>query len=363
VSSIKDQTRVLFCCGGRSDEHEISLISAFEMLKALDDDRFEALIIGIDRAGAWRFCDPDDFVDGPIRADTIRLRAGQPDVLIAPQAERGRGTLYVDRQRIEFDVAFPILHGPYGEDGTIQGLFEMIGVPFVGAGTAASANCMDKERTKILCQAAGIPVTPWVVIRSPDELRAQREAIERLHLPLFVKPARAGSSVGVSRVDAVSQLPAAVAAALRFDSKCLIERAIAGREIECAVLGLCDSPKASIPGEVIPSPEAGFYSYEAKYLLEGGARLDVPANLGDAEVRRVQETAKAAFQTLECDGMARIDVFLSDGTIYLNEPNTIPGFTPISMYPKMWQASGLAYSDLLTRLIELAFERYGRERR
>ena len=350
---------VLVLCGGRSDEHEISLISAFEMLKALDRDRFEPILVGVAKSGSWHLCPPDDFAVGAIRADEIRLNEAHP-VVSLDTAHTGRGSLSADGQRVAFDVAFPLLHGPLGEDGTVQGLFEMLGVPYVGAGVAASANCMDKELTKTLAERAGIQVAPWVAVRDSDRPEEHHAIVSDLGLPLFVKPCRAGSSVGVSKVSHAHELVAAVAHALQFDTKCLVEQAIPGREIECAALGLFDDCQTSLPGEIIVSDEAGFYSYDAKYILADGARTVAPAELSDEQRDRVQALVTAVFRALEIDGMARVDVFLDGNQVYLNEANTIPGFTPISMYPKMWEASGLSYGDLLTRLIELAFQRAAR---
>ncbi len=350
--------RVLILCGGQSDEHEISLLSAHGVLPALDRQAYEPLLVGIAKTGRWHFCDPQDFTSGDIRADRIQLNESAPEALLSLRSETGRGQLVVNGQTHDFDVVFPILHGPNGEDGTIQGLLEILGLPYVGADVAASANCMDKERTKTLAVAAGIAVAPWVLVGRGEHPEQHRAAIEALDAPWFVKPARAGSSVGVHKVDVWHELPAAVEDACRYDSKVLVEQAIVGREIECAVLGLHAAPEVSLPGEIIVAPEAGFYSYEAKYLLADAARTEAPAQLSTGEVRAVQQLVARAYQVLEVDGMARIDVFLTaSGAVYLNEINTIPGFTPISMYPQMWGASGLAYDQLISRLLELAFER------
>ena len=364
VSSISPQLvrfdlrTVLILCGGQSDEHEISLISAQGVLAALDRRHYTPLLVGISRHGRWHFCDPENFTNGESRADRIALDVSAPEALLNPHAVEGRGELVVNGQTHHFDVAFPILHGPNGEDGTIQGLFELLEVPYVGADVAASANCMDKERTKTLAVGAGIAVAPWVTLRPDDAPESQRTAIEAMAAPWFVKPARAGSSVGVSKVHRWEALADALTEAFRFDDKVLVEQGIAGREIECAVLGLHEAPEVSLPGEVIVSPDAGFYSYAAKYLLPDAARTEAPAKLTAAETRAVQQLVTRAYSVLEVDGMARVDVFLTtSGAVYLNEINTIPGFTPISMYPQMWEASGLAYDELISRLLALAFER------
>ena len=349
--------RVLILCGGQSDEHEISLISAHGILAALDRSRFLPLVVGISKTGRWHFCDPAQFTLGAVRADEIRLDETAPEALLSPAAPANRGRLVVDGEAQDFDVVFPILHGPNGEDGTIQGLCEILGVPYVGADVAASANCMDKERAKTLAAAAGIPVAPWVTLTSGDQLTARRKAIEALAAPWFVKPARAGSSVGVHRIEQWNDLAAALEDALRFDDKVLIEQGLAGRELECAVLGLHGHPEVSLPGEIIVSPAAEFYSYDAKYLLADAARTEAPARLSVEETHAVQTLAADAVRCLEVDGMARVDMFLTATGVVLNEVNTIPGFTPISMYPKMWEASGLAYDRLISRLLELAFER------
>lgn len=350
--------KVLILCGGQSDEHEISLISAHGVLAALNRQDYEPLVVGISKTGRWHFCDPEGFSVGEIRADSIRLDETAPVALLNPRAVDGRGQLVVNDQTHDFDVVFPILHGPNGEDGTIQGLFEILSVPYVGADVAASANCMDKERTKTLAVGAGIPVAPWVTLTPGDTVEEQRAAIEALTTPWFVKPASTGSSVGVHKVERWQDLAAAVEDAFRFDNKVLVEQGIAGREIECAVLGLHHAPEVSFPGEIIVSPAAGFYSYAAKYLLADAARTEAPATLTVSERRAVQQLVARAYQVLEVDGMARVDVFLtSSGAVYLNEINTIPGFTPISMYPQMWEASGLAYDQLISRLLELAFAR------
>jgi D-alanine-D-alanine ligase len=349
--------RVLILCGGQSDEHEISLISAHGVLAALDRSRFTPQVVGISKTGQWHYCDPAAFSLGEVRADTIRLNESAPLALLSPSAAANRGRLIVGDTEHEFDVVFPILHGPNGEDGTIQGLFEIVGVPYVGADVAASANCMDKERTKTLAAGAGIAVAPWITVTSADELAGQRQAIEALAAPWFIKPARAGSSVGVHKVENWNGMAAALDDALRYDDKVLVEQSLSGRELECAVLGLHRNPEVSLPGEIIVSPEAGFYSYDAKYLLKDAARTEAPARLSVEETHAVQTLAAQAYQVLEVDGMARVDVFLTAEGVYLNEINTIPGFTPISMYPQMWEASGLKYDQLISRLLELAFER------
>ena len=354
---------VLILCGGRSAEHEISLISAKAIIDALDRKQFSPIIIGISKKGVWHLEEETSFYEGEFRADKIRLNEKRPTVLLQPFTDsKGRGVLLCEGKTLPFDVAFPMLHGQYGEDGTIQGVFSTIGVPYVGASPGASALCMDKVLLKALCRTAGIPVADFVWLSSPSELKAKKAEIERLGFPLFAKPPTQGSSVGVSKVTKMADLAAAVDTCFKYDSRCLLERAIVGREIECAVLGLHGKAKVALPGEIIPSPKIGWYSYEAKYLLADGAETVGPASLDPVLTKKVQDMALHVFNVTECDGMARVDLFIEKGshTIYLNEPNTIPGFTPISMYPKMWQASGMSYAELVTALLNLAFEKAAR---
>lgn len=352
---------VLILCGGRSDEHEISLISTKYILEALDRARFDPLIVGISKQGSWHLEEEKSFYRGEVRADKIRLNTDAPTVTLAPYSKEGRGVIQAGQRQSFFDVVFPILHGPFGEDGTLQGLLEIVDVPYVGSNCGSSWVCMDKHWTKLICKNYGIPTADFVSLTKLEDLEAQRKAIAALGFPVFVKPCRLGSSVGITKVTDAGQLPKAVETALYYDNKCLIEKGIRGREIECAVLGLCDSARASACGEIIPSAKAGWYSYEAKYLLSDGAELVIPAKIPDSEMKRIQDFCLKVYRALECDGMARVDVFYEgeNGGIYLNEVNTIPGFTPISMYPKLWQVSGLPYKELITELIRLAFLKQG----
>lgn len=350
---------LLIVCGGRSEEHEISLISAKCILDALDRTKFTPLVVGISREGVWYFEEEKTFFKGEFRADKIKLNTDAPTVTVAPFPKDGRGMLLVEGKSYFFDVVFPILHGPFGEDGTIQGMFDILNIPYVGSNCGGSWICMDKALTKTICQFEGIRVADFVLLRSSEDLSRVKGKLAEFGYPLFVKPCRMGSSVGVSKVKTAKELEPAIEMAFKHDSKILIEQAVIGREIECAVLGLNRSAKASLPGEVIPSKSIGWYSYEAKYLLQDGAEVVVPAHLSQPLVKKVQEFVLRVFDALECDGMARVDLFLEKGTdeLYLNEANTIPGFTPISMYPKMWQASGLPYQPLITQLVELAVQR------
>jgi D-alanine-D-alanine ligase len=312
--------------------------------------------VGIDKDGTWRRLPPTEFVvnrDDPAR--TALAPAGQ---VVALCCRDGRGWLVpaAGGEPWAVDVAFPVLHGTYGEDGTIQGLLAMMNIPCVGCDQTSSANCMDKAITKQVLTYAGIPVADGLIVTAGADSVTAAEVERQLGWPVFVKPARLGSSVGVSKVKVPGALRAALELAFRFDDKVLIERYMPGREVECAVLGN-SSPRAAVPGEVIPQHE--FYSYEAKYLDENGARLEAPAKLAPEVAARVQETAVQAFQAMGCTGLARVDFFLMpDGRLVVNELNTIPGFTRISMYPRLWQLSGLTYPQLVSELIRLAEERH-----
>jgi D-alanine-D-alanine ligase len=357
------RTRLVLVFGGRSAEHEISVASATSVMGALDPARFDVIAIGIDKEGRWhRVQALPSATDGSPELPSVRTKDGE---VVALSREPGDRALVSETgERAPIDVVFPVLHGPYGEDGTIQGMLELAGVPYVGAGVLASAVGMDKAVAKVLFAAAGLPVAPYLVVRAheweadPDAVRARAGA---LGLPLFVKPARLGSSVGVTKVKRTGDLPAAVGHALSFDTKVLIEASVeGGREIECSVLGN-EHPVASVPGEIVPTHE--FYSYEAKYVDEGGAALEIPARLPEEVVTRVQDMAVTAFEAVDCEGMARVDFFYREpAELIVNEINTIPGFTRISMYPKLWEASGLTYRELIDRLVDLALERHERTR-
>ncbi len=366
VSQRATRIHVGILFGGRSGEHEISLRSARSVVEAIDRDTYDISLIGIDHSGGWHLLDEAAFLQLTSVALPVVNNAGRQIILLpAP----GMAEL-IDPERPatpvrRLDVIFPVLHGPYGEDGTVQGFLELTDIPYVGAGVLGSAVGMDKDVQKRLLQAAGIPIAPFLTATrlawATDAPGLTKRAVE-LGLPLFVKPANLGSSVGITKVNTIDTLPAAVTAAFEYDDKVVIEKGLDAREIECAVLGN-DSPEASVPGEICPRAE--FYSYEAKYLDEDGAALKIPAPLSPTQAAAVRELAVRTFQLLECAGMARVDFFLerASGTLYVNEINTIPGFTTISMYPKMWAASGLAYGALISRLIELAQERHARRRR
>lgn len=378
---------VLF--GGRSGEHEVSLLSAASVLNAIDRSKYDVVPIGISKEGRWLASgESEKLLNGERAQDNPRhLRAGDPEstpgaavlargdsVLVPPEPtgqhhslipfESGAAERRPAHQAIDVDVIFPVLHGTFGEDGTIQGLLELAGIPYVGAGVLGSAAGMDKDVMKRLFAAAGLPIVKHVsVLRSQWEKEAKKvtKQIEsKLKYPVFVKPANLGSSVGISKAKDRKELGPAMDLAASYDRKIIIEQGVGGkkkaREIECSVLGN-DEPIASVPGEIVPVKE--FYDYAAKYLDEGSELL-IPAKLSKKLAKQIQEMAIAAFQAVDCAGLARVDFLLDPMSekLYLNEINTMPGFTAISMYPKLWAASGLEYPKLIDRLIELAMERH-----
>lgn len=346
-----ESLRVLILVGGRSGEHEISLISGKHVLNALDKKKFTPIIVVIQKDGSMTLGRPEDLQK---ISNNPRQVVSPKGTLISIQPFRttDRGPcLKAGDEFFEFDVAFPILHGPGGEDGTIQGLFELAEIPVVGCGVKTSAICMDKGITKSLCGLAKLPVVPFIEVHRGDN-------VPKLSwpYPVFVKPAHLGSSLGVTKVKKEADLRSACEAAFSLDEKILIEPAIEGREIEIALFGDRKNLVASPAGEI--RPKAEFYSYEAKYVDADGAELILPAKISPSELSKVQEIAKSVFKTLECRGMARIDFFMtSKGEFFLNEVNTIPGFTPISMYPKLMQLAGLEYPELLEKLIFLAMQK------
>jgi D-alanine-D-alanine ligase len=360
--------RVVVLFGGRSAEHEISVISARSVLDALDPERYEAIPIGVTKLGRWRLL-PAGPPALPAAATATELPGVEPSTgdEVALDQEPGRQAIVApDGSRTEIDVVFPVMHGPYGEDGSIQGFLEMAGVPYVGAGVLGSAVGMDKAMQKVLFADAGIPVVEHLVVHErdweSDPARVRSDA-GILGFPLFAKPAALGSSVGITKVHGPEALRPALEEAFRYGRKAVLERAVEGaREIECAVLGN-DDPVASVAGEIVPRGHE-FYDYEAKYLDEHGAELVIPADLPAEVLAEVRRLAVAAFRAIDGAGMARVDFFLTpEGRVLLNEVNTIPGFTSISMYPKLWEASGVAYPELVDRLIELAIERHEAERK
>jgi D-alanine-D-alanine ligase len=347
----KKRLRVGILFGGRSGEHEVSLASAASVLRGLDPDKYEAVPIGITKEGHWLIGGAaTKMLPEVLKGGQRVMMTADPTDAALIKLDGGGG------QRL--DLVFPVMHGTYGEDGTIQGLLDLAGLPFVGAGVLGSAIAMDKDVSKRLLQAAKIPVVPWMALQRSDWERQPEEvhkAVEKkFNYPVFVKPATLGSSVGMTKVHSRAELAPALNLAAEFAMKILVEQCIVGREIEVSVLGNHD-PQASVPGEIIPHRE--FYDYAAKYLEEG-TELVIPAKLQPPQVKKIQRYAIAAFRALELSGMARVDFFLEKkgGKIYLNEANTIPGFTAISMYPKMWEASGIPFRELIDRLIELALE-------
>lgn len=347
-----ERVRLVVLFGGRSAEHEVSCISALHVLRAADAERYDVVPIGITREGRW--------VES---TDAVAALGAGASALPSPDDSDGAEVdplpaILPPPQSADTVVVLPLLHGPMGEDGTVQGLLELAGVPYIGAGVLGSALCMDKAAAKDMAARYGLPQPRWRAVREhhitasfPDEV------INDLGLPLFVKPANLGSSIGVTKAHDPAELMAAIEEALRYDDHVVIEEAIAGREIEVAVLGNT-LPRASLPGEILPGAE--FYDFDDKYI-DGQADYRIPAPLTDAQTREVQALAIKAYEALRVDGMARVDFFLEETRGFLlNELNTIPGFTPISMYPKMWEASGLSYPDLIDELVRLALERHAR---
>ncbi len=359
--SKKIRVGILF--GGRSAEHEVSLLSAKSVVDAIDKNKYEVVLIGINKSGEWYLQkDMNLCLLNAKDANIIELKAADEHVTMVAK-ENGNPLVSLKGRPLDcgIDVIFPVLHGTYGEDGTIQGLLKLANIPFVGASVLASAVAMDKDVMKRLFRDANIPSAKFMVFHRHDGTIQFEDIEAKLGLPFFIKPANLGSSVGVSKVKNKAEFQAKIEHAFQYDRKILIEEFIEGREIECSVLGN-EHPIASLPGELIPQHE--FYSYEAKYLDENGALFEIPAKVTEAECKAIQELAKKAYKALCCEGMARVDMFLKkDGSVILNELNTIPGFTQISMYPKLWAASGLPYSELIDKLIELAIKRFEAEQK
>ncbi len=390
-----NKLRVGILFGGRSGEHEVSLLSAASVLKAIDKEKYEVVPIGITKDGRWLTSDDaENLLQGKLVLEARHLRAGDPEttqaaavlargeqVVVPPEPVRRQSGLVpfqseaaltrrASDRAINVDIIFPVLHGTFGEDGTIQGLLELADLPYVGAGVLGSAAGMDKDVMKSLFLAAGVPIVKHVtILRSAWEkqpARTQKLVESKLRYPVFVKPANLGSSVGISKAHNRKELGPAIEEAAKFDRKIVIEQGVGGkknkaREIECSVLGN-DEPTASIPGEIVPIKE--FYDYNAKYLDEG-SELIIPAKLTKAETKKIQELAIRSFKAVDCSGLARVDFLMDPMTrkIYLNEINTMPGFTAISMYPKLWAASGLEYSELIDKLIQFGLERHADKKR
>ncbi|AFM16648.1 D-alanine--D-alanine ligase [Mycolicibacterium chubuense NBB4] len=357
--------RVAVVYGGRSSEHAISCVSAGSILRNLDPERFEVVAVGITPEGSWVLTDgrPETLAITDGRLPGVDASSGTELALAADPGRRGQLVALGDGAAevlTSVDVVFPVLHGPYGEDGTIQGLLELAGVPYVGAGVLASAAGMDKEFTKKLLAAEELPIGDQVVLH-PREATLSFEDRERLGLPVFVKPARGGSSIGVSRVTSWDMLAPAIELARRHDPKVIVEAAVPGRELECGVLEFPDGRvEASTVGEIrvagVRGREDGFYDFETKYL-DDGAELDVPAKVDDSIAEQIRGLSIRAFRAIDCQGLARVDFFLTDAGPVINEINTMPGFTTISMYPRMWAASGMDYPTLLATMVETALAR------
>lgn len=352
----KIRVGVLF--GGRSVEHEVSLLSARNVIRAIDPDKYETVLIGIDKAGRWQTFDPNAYLVNPENPKQIGLGAAQERVMMEM-----RQLLSIDTKRgvCPVDVIFPVLHGTFGEDGTVQGLLKLADLPFVGAGVLGSAIGMDKEIAKRLLRDAGIPVAKFICVQRHEFGRITYEkTVEELGTPLFIKPAGGGSSVGVTKVKSKEEFAPALQDAFQYDRKVLIEAAIVGREIECAVIGN-EHPIVSVPGEIFHRHE--FYSYEAKYIDSNGTHCEIPAKVTPEELTTIQTLSLEAYRVLDCEGMARIDSFLTpSGEVIINEINTIPGFTNMSPFPLLWKASGVSYPELVDRLIQYAIERYEKEK-
>ncbi|MEN1968499.1 D-alanine--D-alanine ligase [Lentibacillus sp. N15] len=352
----KKKVGIIF--GGKSAEHEVSLQSAKNIVDAIDKDKYDVVLLGIDKQGKWHLNDQSSYLLHAENPKLIQLNKSNDNVAIVP-GESGKQLIHATNASTleQLDVVFPIVHGTLGEDGSLQGMMRIANLPFVGASVLGSSVCMDKEIAKRLLESAGINVAKGLVFkRSKKDNIDYEDIVAQLGTPMFIKPANQGSSVGVSKVATKEEFAAGLESAFQYDHKVIIEESLVGREIECSVLGNSD-PIASLPGEILPNTE--FYSYESKYIDETGAELAIPASLSDSVVEKVQQTAIKAFETLQCEGLARVDFFLTEqGEVYVNEVNTLPGFTRISMYPKLWEVSGISYSELIDRLIQLAIERY-----
>ncbi|MDH6129662.1 D-alanine--D-alanine ligase family protein [Kitasatospora sp. GP82] len=367
ASGAKPRVAIVF--GGRSSEHAISVSTAGSVLKAIDRTKYEVLPVGITQEGRWALVSDEParmaITDGrlPDVGEIAESLDGQVVLPVSPDSREVVWATSSDAPKAlgEVDVVLPLLHGPWGEDGTLQGLLELSGVPYVGSGVLASAAGMDKEYSKRILQSHGIGVGEYTVVRpreweSEAGRAAARERIAGLGLPLFVKPCRAGSSIGISKVKDLADLDAAIEQARRHDPKVIVEAGLEGREIECAVLEFEDGPRGSVPAEILVGGDYEFYDFEAKYI--DSSEVQIPAKLTESETAEIQRQAVAAFEAFGCEGLARVDFFLlTDGSWVVNEINTMPGFTPISAYPKMWEATGVGYSELIDRLLQAALRR------
>lgn len=356
-----NKTRVGILFGGKSVEHEVSLQSAKNIIEAINKDKYELVLIGIDKQGKWHLNDSSKYILNENNPKLIQLNSSGNNVGLIPGNKENLVTTNNLSSIGNIDVVFSVIHGTTGEDGVLQGFLKLAEIPFVGPSILASSVCMDKDVTKRLLRDSGIPVSDFLTFdRSKRNSISFEEVSSKLGLPLFIKPANSGSSVGISKVKTKEEFQPALNEAFKYDRKILIEEFVKGREIECSVMGN-EEPIASVAGEIVPQHE--FYSYDAKYIDANGALTRIPAHISDEELKRVQEMSVKAFKVLGCEGMARVDFFLTeDSKLYINEINTIPGFTKISMYPKMWEASGISYPDLIDKLIQFAIDRYNIEK-
>lgn len=352
----KKKVGIIF--GGKSAEHEVSLQSAKNIVDAIDKEKFDVVLLGIDKSGKWHLNDKSSYLLNAENPKLIALNKTDDNVAIVPGSNSNQ-LIHADSATglDQLDVVFPIVHGTLGEDGSLQGMLRMANLPYVGPSVLGSSVCMDKDIAKRLLQSAGINVAKGITVKRSNKDKIHFDEVSKnLGTPMFIKPANQGSSVGVSKVNNEEEFKIAVEEAFQYDHKIVIEENIVGREIEVAVLGN-DEPMASVPGEVLPNTD--FYSYESKYIDEKGADLAIPAKLNENQVKKIQSAAVEAFKTLECEGLARVDFFLTENDeLYVNEVNTLPGFTKISMYPKLWEISGIPYTELISRLIDLAIERH-----
>jgi D-alanine-D-alanine ligase len=360
--SMNSKKTVAILCGGRSAEHEVSLQSGKSIIDAIDREKYDLMIIGIDKQGQWLIYPQDDYLKNENDPAKISLsNAGKPIAIVPGTGDNKLYDIYGSNYLTAPDVVFPILHGPFGEDGTMQGLLKLLDLPFVGPSVLGSAVSMDKDIMKKLMDFADIQNAEFYTFVNRAQSNPSFETVEKaLGMPVFIKPANMGSSVGVSKANSKEEFEKYLALAYQFDHKVIVEKYIKGREIECAVLGN-EKPKASIPGEIVAHHE--FYSYDAKYIDEKGASLLIPAKMEEQTIKKVQAIAVKTFQALNCEGLGRVDMFITENdNIFVNEINTLPGFTKISMYPKLWAETGIAYKDLISELIDLAIDRHGKDK-
>jgi D-alanine-D-alanine ligase len=346
--------------GGKSAEHEISLISAQNVYNSLDKKKYNTVLIGIDKKGKW-FLQDKNFSTNSLDPKKVKLKKSNKQLALVAGQDRGQLMQISNKKTIHLDAIFPVLHGTFGEDGTVQGLLKLLDIPFVGVDLLGSAICMDKDIAKKILTQVNIPNAKFVSFTKEKMKEINFNKVKKeLKLPLFIKPANMGSSVGINRANNQKEFTLAIKDAFQYDSKIIIEEFIKGREIECAILGN-EKPQASLIGEII-TPKDKFYSYDAKYVDEKEAILKAPADLPKAIVKKIQTLAIQAFQALECEGMSRVDMFLTPSNkLYVNEINTIPGFTSISMYPKLWEKSGTSQTKLIDKLINLALQRFQKQ--